>query len=156
MVYVFVDIISKAEMLDDNMEIVEEYNGHILKVKSKMIIDEDNDVEEVKVIDVAHNFRYKSFGVDKKGFLVNMKKYLKAIKTHLETQGKDADYIKSFEKNAQTFIKYLLTKIKSCEFYRNENDDCLDGALGISVWVDDADAAPTFFWFKDGLDKVKM
>ena len=155
MVLVYVDIISKAEMLDDKMLIEEEYNGHIYKVKAKMVVDEDNDEEEVKVVDVAHNFRYSTFGLDKKGFLLFIKKYLKNIKTHLASEGKDAEYIKSFEKNAGTFIKYLIPKFKSCEFYRNEKDEVMDGALGIAVWVDDADCAPTFFWFKDGLKVVK-
>ena len=157
MVLGYIDIISKAEMLDTNMMIEEDFNGHILKVKSQMIVDEDNDDDLApKVNDVVHGFRYQEFGMDKKSFVSYIKKYLKTIATHLTSEGKDADYVKKFQKNAQDFVKMLIKKFKSCEFYRNEVESNPDGALGIGFWVDEADAAPTFYWFKDGLKEVKF
>ena len=157
MVLGYIDIISKAEMLDTNLNIDEDYDGHMLKVLSKMIVDEDNDDDSApKVNDVVHGFRYSSYGLDKKGFVLYIKKYLKTIIDHLTTEKKDADYIKKFQKNAQTFIKFLIKNFKSVEFYRNENDSITNGALGIGVWMNDSDSGPTFFWFKDGLKEVKF
>ena len=159
MVLGYIDIISDAEMLDTNMMIEEDYNGHILKVKSKMIVDEDNDDDLApKVNDVIHGFRYTPFGVDKKAFLTFMKKYLTTIKAHLVEQKKDDEYLKSFQKNSGAFVKFLIKKFKtkSVEIFRNEKDEDVNGALGIGVWVADEDSSMTFFWFKDGLKQVKF
>ncbi len=154
MVFVYKDIISQAEMVDDNMTLEEIHGGHILEVKSNMITDPDNDEEEVQVKDVVHNFRYSEFTMEKPAFMAYIKNYLKAIKTHLE-KTQSAEYVKSFEKNAGDFVKFLIPKFKDVEFYRNEKTDCVDGAIAIGVWKDESDAAPTFYYFKDGLTKEK-
>lgn len=43
MVYVYKCKISGAEMIDDQFEIQEDYNGYVLKTKSEMVIDEDDE-----------------------------------------------------------------------------------------------------------------
>lgn len=45
MVYVYQCILSGAEMIDDQMPIEEDFEGAVLKVKSKMVVDEDDEDE---------------------------------------------------------------------------------------------------------------
>ena len=156
MVYVYKDIISGAEMVDDNMELVEDFNGHILKVVSQKIVDED-DADEKMVVDVVKNFRYiKLEAFSQKQFLLFMKRYLKAIKANLEEQKKEPEYIKSFMSNAGAYCKFIKSKFGDAEFYLNEKEDNPDGALGMALWVNESDVTATFYFFKDGLNKIKF
>ena len=50
-----------------------------------------------------------------------------------------------------SFIKYLLGKFDSIDIYMNEKVGSSYGHLGLGVYVDDADATPTFFYIRRAL-----
>lgn len=78
MVYVYKCKISGAEMIDDQLDIEEDYEGYVLKAKSDVIVDED-DEEGEKVNNIVHNFRYIPTKMEKKDFLLYLKRYMKEV-----------------------------------------------------------------------------
>ena len=66
------------------------------------------------------------------------------------------DRVEGFEKAAKAVVGMLVKRFDDCEFYLGGEDSTMQGHIGIGFWVDpEADSAPTFFWFKDGLKDVK-
>ena len=85
MVHIYKCKISNSEMLDTDCQVEECFEGEVLKVVSKYIVDEDDETN--KVLDVPNNFNY--IKVDqmfkkKDEFKVYFKKYLKKV---VETLG---------------------------------------------------------------------
>ncbi len=84
--------------------------------------DEDLEDTAVKVNNIVNSFRLQSTSFDKKGYLVYLKGYMKAVKTALQERGAPAEEITAFEKGAQTYVKEkLLPNFKDFEFYTGES-----------------------------------
>ena len=84
--------------------------------------DEALEDADVKVNNIVNSFRLQSTNFDKKGYLVYLKGYMKAVKAALQERGARAEEITAFEKGAQTYVKEkLLPNFKDFEFYTGES-----------------------------------
>lgn len=93
----------------------------------------------------------------KKQFLTFFKKYVKTLLDKLQENGVSEEEISKFKKQSQPFAKFLIEKFDSIDFFLNEkSNDCPFSAMGIALWINDADSAPTFYYLKHGLNKVKF
>ena len=101
MVYVYKCVISGAEMVDDGLEIEEDYEGHVLKVLSKKIEDENSEDGE-KVNNFVTFFNYELTKMDKKAFLTFIKNYVKKVLTHVEE--KHPTEAEAFKKQSMAFV----------------------------------------------------
>jgi len=106
-----------------------------------------------KVNDVEYGFNLAKTAFSKPEFMTYMKEYLKKLKAHLEeNEGKDkAD---AFQKGAQDFIKFVVSKFTDFEFYLGASEK-MEGALIFSFWEDESASGPVFYYFKDGYKEQK-
>jgi len=83
-----------------------------------------------------------------------IKEYLKKLKAYLEEQGK-SDRVAVFQKGAQDFIKFVVSKFNDFTFYTGSSES-LDGSIAFSFWEDESASGPVFYFFKDGLKEQKL
>lgn len=77
---------------------------------------------DVKVNNIVNSFRLQSTQFDKKGYLVYLKGYMKAVKAALQERGAPEEEISAFEKGASKYVKEkLLPNFKDFEFYTGES-----------------------------------
>lgn len=77
---------------------------------------------DVKVNNIVSSFRLQSTSFDKKGYLVYLKGYMKAVKAKLQEKGAPEEEITAFEKGASKYVKEkLLPNFKDFEFYTGES-----------------------------------
>ena len=142
-------------MIDDQVQIEEDFDGEIIKVVSKMIVDED-DEDEKKVNNIVTAFNYTPTKMDKKNFTLYLKNYLKKLTEQLSSEGISEDDLKKFKKSATDFVKMAISKFSDVDLYLNDKAaDKPFSAMGIAIWVDQSAEAPTFYYLKRALDKVK-
>ena len=155
-VYVYTCKMSGAEMFDNEDEVTELYNGHVLRIPSRMILDEAEE-DEVKVNNVVNNFNYSATSFTKKDFMSYFKAYLNAVLEKLKEKEATEDEIAAFKKEAQAFFKYINEKFNDTEFYVTERGSGVDAAtMGIGIWDEDCVEGPNFYYLKHGLNIVKM
>ncbi len=82
-----------------------------------------------------------------------IKGFLKTLKIYLEKNGKE-DRVESFQKGAQDFIKFVVTKFDDFTFYTGSKES-LEGSIVFSYWENDSGPGPVFYFFKDALKEVK-
>ena len=117
--------------------------------------DEALDDTSVKVNNIVHSFRLQSTSFDKKGFLVYLKGYMKAVKAALQEKGAPAEEITAFEKGAQTYVKEkLLPNFKDFEFYTGESMNP-DGMIVLLNYREDG-VTPYIVVWKHGLSEMKV
>jgi len=165
----YTDVISNDEMFSDAFPIKEvddvvfEVDCNLITVKAGADIDiganpsqeeQDEALEEgaTQVNNVVYSFRLQSTQFDKKSYLTYLKGYMKAVKTSL--QQTNPGRVETFEKNAQTFVKKLVTNFKDYEFYTGESMNP-DGMVALLNYREDG-VTPYFTFWRDGLKEVKL
>ena len=157
-------LFSGSEMISDAFDTTESHDGFIIEAKSEMVnkdavnldigdADEVND-EATNVNNIVDGFQYVGMEMKKPAFMAYIKTYMQKLKKHLEEN--NPDRVAGFEKAAKAVVGMLVKRFDDCEFYLGGEDSTMEGHIGIAFWVDpEADSAPTFFWFKDGLKDEK-
>ncbi|KAK3401080.1 Mss4-like protein [Sordaria brevicollis] len=169
---IYSDIITGDEIISDSYDLIEVGDGIAYEVDCAMIeegavqvdIGANASAEEqeealedgaVKVNNVVHSFRLQSTQFDKKGYLVYLKGYMKAIKAKLQELGKSEEEIKAFETKAGAFAKNtILAKFKDWEFYTGESMNP-DGMVVLLNYREDGTTPYVVIW-KDGLKETKV
>ncbi|KAF9973375.1 hypothetical protein BGZ73_003358 [Actinomortierella ambigua] len=113
--------------------------------------DLEDGVETVN--DVAYSFRLQQTSFDKKGYMVYIKGYLKAIKKSIE-ESKGAEAAAAFEKEITPVVKNILGNIKDYDFYTGESMN-IDGMVALLNFREDG-TTPFFTFFKGGLKEMKV
>jgi len=106
-----------------------------------------------KVLDVMYNFNLVIQPFSKADFMAFIKNYLKNLKAYLETNGQK-DRSDVFQKGAQEFVKFVVSKFDDFTFYVGASEK-MDGGLVFSFWEDESAAGPVFYYFKDGYKEQK-
>jgi hypothetical protein len=168
---VWKDVISGDEMASDSYPYAECFEGAGLEVKARFVTKKANedfgvaanteegedeskpDDSTVTVVDVADGLRLQEITLDKKSFMAYIKGYLKAVKEHLEANGK-ADRVAAFQKGATSLVKELVGKWDEVQVFTGESGNW-DAGLAYAYMKDQSDAGPTFFYFLDGLKQEK-
>jgi hypothetical protein len=113
----------------------------------------DGSEAQEKVIDVAYNANLVATSFSKPEFMTYIKNFLKNLKTYLEENGKK-DRVEAFQKGAQDFVKFVVSKFNDFEFYTGASEK-VDGSIVFSFWEDESAAGPVFYYFRDSLREVK-
>lgn len=113
----------------------------------------DGSEAQEKVIDVAYNANLVPTSFSKAEFMAYVKNFLKNLKTHLEENGKK-DRVEAFQKGAQEFVKFVVSKFGEFEFYTGSSEK-IDGSIVFSFWEDESASGPVFYYFRDSLREVK-
>jgi hypothetical protein len=172
---VFQDVFTNDEYMSEIFPFTLDYDDVIMKVKSSYknpdqigTVDigcgnafggneeEGGAAEESgvqKVLDVLFNQNLVETSFSKADFMSFIKNYLKNLKAYLENNGQK-DRCEAFQKGAQNFIKFLVSKFDEWTFYLGPSES-MDGGIGLSFWEDESAPGPVFFFFKDGLKEVK-
>ncbi|OAA78385.1 Translationally controlled tumor protein [Akanthomyces lecanii RCEF 1005] len=117
--------------------------------------DEGVEDADIKVNNIINSFRLQSTQFDKKGYLVYLKGYMKAVKAALQERGAPAEEITAFEKGAQTYVKEkLLPNFKDFEFYTGESMNP-DGLIVLLNYRDDG-VTPYIIVWKHGVKEMKV
>ncbi|KAG0260884.1 hypothetical protein DFQ27_003297 [Actinomortierella ambigua] len=166
---IYQDLISGDEMFSDAFPVKDK--GAYFEVDCKMIqvkqgADVDiganasaeeagEDLEDgVEIVnDVVYSFRLQSTSFDKKGYMLYIKGYLKAVKAKL-IELKGADEAAAFEKEITPVVKTILGNIKDYDFYTGESMN-IDGMVGLLNFREDG-VTPFFTFFKAGLKEMKV
>jgi hypothetical protein len=164
-----IDIISDGYKL----KALEEYDGVITEVESKMIVKGDvnvdvgcgnalggkNEDEEEgaggeappeKVNDLIDHFQYQETGLDKAGVMAWMKEYGKKIADKLP-----ADRQEKFKAGFKKFAGHLVKNLGEFTIY-TPSDYSQEGTLIFSFWKQESDEAPHFWFLLDGLKSYKV
>lgn len=173
---VYFDVFSNDEMLSDSYPIVSIHNDVVLEVQGcwttkggeKIDIgrseatyaiagaerdeggDEEDKVEDVeeRVIDIIDKFGLNPTQYTKKEYTVYIKAYMQKLKKHLaETNPERVD---SFQKGASEFIKYVMSRFDEFKFYSGTSYDT-EAMYVLSIYKQDTDPAPVFYFFADGM-----
>ena len=161
MVLCYKCVFTDSEMYSDSYPATVDYNGQIVKIKSKYVNleavggdigdAEDIDDQVQRVLDLVHAYKYEQTTFTKKSFATYIKNYMQMVIEHLKSKGKSEEEINDFKKGSQEFVKYLLENFKEFEFYLNDQNNT-DGACAFAFWEDpENDEGPTFCFIKAGL-----
>ncbi len=164
----YTDAFTGVEVLSDSYKIVLEYEGVIGKVKSRMVVKTEDDVdigcgnafggageEEQggnnanlpKVIDLVDGFNYQDTSFDKDGFEKYFKAYMKKVLGHLKEN--NANRVKPFMDGARKFFDWIKENFGDFTFYTPSDYDT-DNIIMMSYYEGE-DASPTFLYVMDGL-----
>jgi len=113
----------------------------------------DGSEPQEKVIDVAYNANLVATSFSKAEFMTYIKNFLKNLKAYLEENDKK-DRVEAFQKGAQDFVKFVVSKFNDFEFYTGASEK-IDGSIVFSYWEDESAAGPVFYYFRDSLREVK-
>ncbi|MGA5098325.1 translationally-controlled tumor protein [Streptomyces lavendulocolor] len=141
---------NKDELVSDAFPIEELPALYVVTARSisaSPIGSEDADAGERKVINLVDAHRLVESGFDKKGYLVHLKNYLKAVEVHLHNNG-GSDQVPEFKAAAQAAAKDIVDDFDSYSFYRGENMD--DDGMVILARPSEGDTWTFSFW-KHGL-----
>ncbi|ATY63754.1 translationally-controlled tumor [Cordyceps militaris] len=118
-------------------------------------VEEGVEDADVKVNNIVNSFRLQSTQFDKKGYLVYLKGYMKAVKAKLLENGAPAEEITAFEKGASVYVKEkLLPNFKDFEFYTGESMNP-DGLIVLLNYREDG-VTPYIIVWKHGLKEMKV
>ena len=114
----------------------------------------DGGEPQEKVLDIQFNFNLVETQFSKPEFVVYIKDFLGKTKKFLEENNNAARSL-DFQKGASEFVKSIMPKFNDLVFYTGAKES-LDGGIAISMWENDSDAGPCFFFFNDALKIVKF
>jgi hypothetical protein len=167
-----------AEVISDSYKFVypEEYEEAVVEVQSKMVLPKDvevdigcgnafggNNEEEggaggaggneepvMKVNDLIDGFKYEEFALDKAGFQSYIKDYLKKVLPKIAPARVD-----KFKKGVTAFVKFVLSKFGDFTIY-TPSDYSAEGTLIYSIYKNEEDEAPVFYYIIEGLPSFKV
>jgi hypothetical protein len=168
----YTDVFSGTEVLSDSYKITLEYEGVIGKIKARMVVKQEGDVdigrgnefkggEEdeqskdpsiTRVIDIVDGFNFQETSFDKAGFEAYFKGYMKKILGHLKAN--KADRVESFMAGARKFFDWIKQNFEDFSFYTPSDYDT-DNII-IMSYYEGEDEAPTFLFTMDGLKETKV
>lgn len=164
-----------AEVISDSYKFVypPEFEEAVIEVQSKMVLPKGVDVDigcgnafggtneeeeggaggneepVMKVNDLIDGFKYEEYALDKAGFQTYIKDYFKMITPKIA-----ANRVDKFKKGCTAFVKYVLSKFSDFTFY-TPSDYSAEGALIYSIYKNEEDEAPTFYYIIEGLPSFK-
>lgn len=106
----------------------------------------------MKVNDLIDGFKFEETNMDKPAFQAYIKGYLKKM---MEEKRIAADRVDSFKKGCTAFVKFVLSKFGEFTFY-TPSDYSLEGALAYSMYKNEEDEAPVFYFILEGLPSFKV
>ncbi|KAL5713063.1 hypothetical protein ACHQM5_015176 [Ranunculus cassubicifolius] len=165
---VYQDLLTGDELLSDSFPYKEIENGVLWEVEGKWVVqgavdvdiganpsaegggeDEGVDDQVTKCVDIVDTFRLQEQPpYDKKQFLTYMKRYVKLLSDKLEGEAAEC-----FKANVSSATKYILSKIKDCQFFVGES--MADDGVVVLAYYKEGATDPTFLYFAHGLKEVK-
>ena len=161
--------VSGKEMCSDafKAEPVEEAPG-IIKVQSRNMTEGGEEIntggnasaegggeeldDSVKVVDaIEHTFHLQEYEMSATALKTYLKSYYQAMRKAKKEAGVPQDEIKAFMAPAPTACKFLLTKVKDCEVFINEDFDD-KGAICLREW---AEQGNVYYYIEPGLERVR-
>ena len=116
---------------------------------------EEDDGEGETVVDIVDAFSLSEIGgYTKKDFMTWAKGYLKATVEQLTKQGKE-DRIPVFKKSATEAVKFIAGKWDEMQVFSGQSCQ-YDGALAFAYQKNQEDEGPTFLYFADGMEVMKL
>jgi hypothetical protein len=167
----YTDLFTGTEILSDSYKIVLEYEGVIGKVKARIVVKKEGEVDVgggnyftkgeeqpqdetvSKVVDLIDGFSYQETSFDKAGFETYFKTYMKKILAHLKAN--KADRVDSFMAGARKFFDWIKQHFDDITFYTPSDYD-MDNIIVMSYYEKEDDEAQTFFFVMDGLKETKV
>ena len=120
-------------------------------------VGEGTDDKKKRVIDVIYNNTLTETSFEKKAYMAYIKGYLKNLIEKLKELGKSEDEIKTFQSQAQTFIKTVIGSFDDYQFfYPDMSSDNADYDTAMVILCKWEGETPYFFYFKDGLKAEKV
>ena len=172
---IYQNLDSDIDIISDGYKLVslEEFNGVVTEVESKMVVKGDvnvdvgcgnafggkNEDEEEegaggpppeKVNDLVDHFQYQEVGLDKDGVKSWMKEYGNKIAAKLPEDRKA-----KFQEGFKKFAMQLMKKFDEFTIYA-PSDYSYEGTLIFSFWKQETDEAPHFWFLLDGLKSYKV
>ncbi|KAM7407663.1 hypothetical protein PAMA_003409 [Pampus argenteus] len=163
-------MITEDEMFSDIYKVKVSENGIFYEVEGKTItrtegfddsliganasaeeMSESNESSCVSGIDIVLNHKLQETAFDKKGYMLYIKDYMKAIKTKLQEE--NPDRVEAFMAGAKEEVQKVLKKINDYRFFIGENMNP-DGMVGLLDYREDG-ITPFMLFFKDGLVEEK-
>ncbi|ETN42683.1 uncharacterized protein HMPREF1541_01840 [Cyphellophora europaea CBS 101466] len=172
---IYKDLISGDEIISDVYKVTDvgsglwEYDGKMVKKGAENFVleganpsAEGEDADEggaeggvEQVIDFVDDFRYNKIdGLDKKAYMGDVKRYMKALTKKMEEVGKSKDEVKEFQTGAQEGIKKIIANFKDYDVYKGESLD--DDSMYILVNFREDGVTPFATIWKHGLKEEKV
>lgn len=164
---VFKDLISGDEMFSDsyphtliNDEAIIEARARYTKKGSDFVAIASDDVDEddgdgETVVDIVDAFSLAEVGGwSKKDFMTWAKGYLKSTVEQLTKLGKE-ERIPGFKKGATEAVKFIAGKWDEMQVFSGQGAN-YDGALAFAYQKNQEDEGPTFLYFADGMEVIKL
>ena len=161
--------VSGKEMCSDafKAEPVEEAPG-IIKVQSRNMTEGGEEIntggnasaeggaeeldDTVKIVDaIEHTFHLQEYEMSATALKTYLKSYYQAMRKAKKEAGVPQEEIKAFMATAPTACKFLLTKVKDCEVFINEDFDD-KGAICLREW---AEQGNVYYYIEPGLERVR-
>ena len=161
--------ISGKEMCSDAFaaEPVEEAPG-IIKIQSRFMTEGGEEINtggnasaegggpdegtDAKVVDaIETTFHLQEYDMSASALKTYLKSYFQAMRKVKKEAGVAQDEIKAFMATAPGACKFLLSKVKDCEVFINEDFDD-KGAICLREW---AEAGNVYYYIESGLDRVR-
>lgn len=118
---------------------------------------EGTDNKKQKVIDVIYNNHLTETSFEKAAFMAYIKGYLKNLIEKLKANGKSDEEVKTFQTNAQTFVKSVVSSFDDWQFfYPDMSSDDADYDTAMVIYCKWDGETPYFYYFKDGLKAEKV
>jgi len=170
---IYKDIITNSELGSDSYKRTDRHGGVIFELDGKLVLkggdqivldganpsaeEEQETLEEsvVKVINIVDAHKLEQSPVDKKGFIKDIKAYMKRIKTIMEGNGKSAEEVNAFQTNAEAAVKEILKSFQDYEVYRGEQDSDLEGMPVLCNYREDG-VTPYLVYFTNGVIEEKF
>jgi len=121
------------------------------EVEGKMVAKEDAEDENEKAVNIVQGHGLIETKYDKKQYIAHIKTYMKDLAQHLEKNNKDR--VADFKKQAEAFVKKLISNFDDYVFYTSKN---MDPKLMVvpCKWASDGQSLSFYVW-KDGLAEEK-
>uniref|UniRef100_A0A7S4E799 Ubiquitin-like domain-containing protein n=1 Tax=Pelagomonas calceolata TaxID=35677 RepID=A0A7S4E799_9STRA len=108
--------------------------------------------DNVKIVDaIEHTFHLQEYEMSATALKTYLKSYYQAMRKAKKEAGVPQDEIKAFMATAPTACKFLLTKVKDCEVFINEDFDD-KGAICLREW---AEQGNVYYYIEPGLERVR-
>ena len=108
--------------------------------------------DTVKIVDaIEHTFHLQEYEMSATALKPYLKSYYQAMRKAKKEAGVPQDEIKAFMATAPTACKFLLTKVKDCEVFINEDFDD-KGAICLREW---AEQGNVYYYIEPGLERVR-
>jgi hypothetical protein len=165
--YVYKDVFTGDELFSDSFKITE-VDGCAYRVESKFVTKQEedygianNDEEDggdfggsgaETVNEVVDAFKLVKFDYAKKDYLAHIKKYMAALKNHVQTN--HPERLEAFQKDVQAYVKKVAGRFNEYEFFQGESLD-ENGMVVLQDFSEDG-MTPYLYFFMDGVEKEKV